>query len=80
MYLSLDLDKAAGSEQNAFEIQLNVSEIYFRCNLNHLIIGLDKAAGCKQNAFKKHFDVSDMHLNVSEIHLKTALNSHARKL
>ena len=30
----MGLDKAAGCKQNAFEIHLDVSEIYFRCNLN----------------------------------------------
>ena len=30
----MGLDKAAGCEQNAFEIHLNVCKIYFRCNLN----------------------------------------------
>ena len=49
MYLSMGLVKAAWCKQNAFEIHLDVSEIYFRCNLNEFIIGLDKAAGCKQN-------------------------------
>ena len=39
----------------------------------YLIISLDKAGGCKQNAFEKRLDVSD-------IHLKIALNSHARYL
>ena len=30
----MGLDKAAGCKQNAFEINLDVSEIHFRCNLN----------------------------------------------
>ena len=30
----MGLDKAADCKQNAFEIHLDVSEIYFRCNLN----------------------------------------------
>ena len=61
------MDKAAGCKQNAFEIHLDVSKTYFRCNLMYLIIGLDKAAGCKQNAFVTHFDVF-------HIYLKFALN------
>ena len=36
MYLSMDIDKAAGCKQNAFEIHLDVPEIYFICNLNVL--------------------------------------------
>ena len=35
----MGLDKAAGCKQNASEIQLSVSEIYFRCNLNALVHG-----------------------------------------
>ena len=31
-YIGLDLQ--AGCKQNAFEIHLDVSEIYFRCNLD----------------------------------------------
>ena len=34
MYLFRGLDLPAGCKQNAFEIHLDVSEIYFRCNLN----------------------------------------------
>ena len=30
----MGLDKAAGCKENAFEIHLDVSQIYFSCNLN----------------------------------------------
>ena len=33
MYLFIGLDLQAGCKQNAFEIHLDVYEIYFRCNL-----------------------------------------------
>ena len=39
MYLSMGLDKAAWYKQNAFEIHLDVSETYSRCNLNVFIHG-----------------------------------------
>ena len=38
----MGLDRATWCKQNAFEIHLDVSKIYFGCNL---IIGLDKAVG-----------------------------------
>ena len=34
MYLFLGLDLPAECKQNSFDIHLDVSEIYFRCNLN----------------------------------------------
>ena len=57
----MGLDKVAACKQNAFEIHLDVSEIYFSCNLNVLSMGLDKAAGCKQNAFEIHLDLSEIY-------------------
>ena len=35
----MGLDKAAGCKQNALEIHSDVSELYFRCNLNVFIHG-----------------------------------------
>ena len=34
MYLFIGLNLQVGCKQNAFEIHLDVSEIYFRCNFN----------------------------------------------
>ena len=73
MYVSMGLDKAADCKQNATETHLDVSEMYFRCNLNVFNHRRRQGSWCKQNAFEKHLDVS-------HIHLKFASNSHARKL
>ena len=71
MYLFIGVDLQPGCKQNPFEIPLDLSEIYFRCNLNVFNQSLDKAG--KLNAFEKHLDKFD-------IHLKIALNSHTHKL
>ena len=73
MYLIIRLDLPPRCKQNASGIQLDVSEIYFRCNSNVFNHRPRQGPGCKQNAFEKHLDVSD-------IHLKIALNSHVHKL
>ena len=52
MYLSLELDKAAGCEQNVFEIRLDVSEIYFKCNLNVFINRPRQGLGVKNVRLK----------------------------
>ena len=40
----MDLDLPAGCKQNTSEIHLDVSEIYFRCNLNVFIHGPGQAS------------------------------------
>ena len=76
----MGLDKAARCKQNAFEIQLDVSEIYFRCNLNVFNHRPRQGSWVQTKCVWKYLDVSDMHLDVSDIHLKISLNSYAHKL